>query len=342
LLIDLETIVNRHLILLYAVLLGITAVAGLVCLVYFSGQPQMQPPMFVIHNDNRPSDAMAVFPDPAILKKHNVSAEQFEVAFRADYDAFNKAIAGILYDMFSSESSDKKQNPQDNPPENFQLRFGFPLEAFQEILETSRVECWTIHSDGSHTVTTELPPQKNMSQKNGSALVKGKSSEATTPRKETTWSISVPPTTLEEAKKTFAKDTGIVWPDSAHDVRYDEKRMPLLGDGEFYIGFAVPGELLKAWIEALPPWDAKQWSQGPIPVEIGSNCGFGFECPRSENKDGLQEYSGGATEILEILKSKEVRYVARDRGPVDQPWYNGDLLILDSRTGVIRYGSWDR
>jgi hypothetical protein len=150
--------------------------------------------------------------------------------------------------------------------------------------------------------------------------------------------------TQEEAIAAFTRDTGIAWPDSARSVRFDEDRVSLLGDGQFYILFTVPRELLETWLNVPPPWGTKRWLPGPIPPDIGHNCGFGFALHGyTMDKDGMKEYAGGAPEIMEVLTSKTVRYVARDRSPTDStPWYNGNLLILDSETGVVRYSSWDK
>jgi hypothetical protein len=117
----------------------------------------------------------------------------------------------------------------------------------------------------------------------------------------------------------------------------------LLGDGEFYVTFSVPPEVLKTWMRSDAPWVEKTWLRGPIPVEAGCYCGFGYQSPRGwqTTDGGSKEYRGGDPEILAVLMSRDVWYAGRDRGPEGNPWHNGDLLILDPKTGVIRYCSWD-
>jgi hypothetical protein len=322
---------------------ALLAMAGIAALVYcFLGFPsQSQPPMFVVYDDRHPGEAVAVYPDPAILKKHHISPERFEAAYRAVLEGVAEAIGSALADMFL-EPSEKKQNQQTSSAAEYdETRFGFTREAFREVFDTTRVELWALHADGTHTVKEEVLPKQSAQQDRGAA--NKEPSDTTSSQKEPTGSLSVSPTTMERAKEKFAKDTGIAWPDSASDVHFDEQRVPFLGDGDFYVVFTVPHALLIIWMNAPPPWGGEHWLQGPIPPEIGYHCGFGFKSPSgwSAKRDGSKEYSGGAPEILEPLKSKAVRYVARDRAPEGNPWYNGDLLILDAKTGTVRYCSWD-
>lgn len=308
---------RRRLIQFGATLLAIAAIVGLVYLFGLSGQTPS--PMFVVYDKNHPNEALAVYPDSRVLKKHNVSADKFEAAFRAQLDAVGEAIAQALSEMFSSEPSEQRQNKQSAKYD--ESRFGLTSEAFQELLETTRMERWAVHSDGTHTVMEELSGKKSTLRKHDSALPSGKSLDEAHSKKEGIWQLSIPPTTLEEARKTFSKNTGITWPNLADDVHFDEDRVPLLGDGLFYIVFTVPPKSIQVWLESPPPWDMKRWLHGPIPPEVGSHCGFGFQRPSgwSTKKDGSKEYVGGAPEILEILKSKAVWYVARNRGPTDNP-----------------------
>lgn len=333
---------QKRLIQISAALLAVAAVVGVIYLLGFFDLSQAEPPMFVVYDDKRPGEALAVYPDPTLLKKHHVSAETFEAAFRAELNAVGEAIGKVLAELFVDPS--EQQNPKaSSTTEQDEARFGITSEAYQEICEATRMEVWALHADGTHTVKEQLPQRTRAPQKHGDLLPQRKSADGSLPQDKGTWHISTPPTTLEAAKKTFTKNTGIAWPDNARDVHFDENRVPLLGDGLFYVVFTVPSKLLKAWLEFPPPWEGKTWSQGPIPAEVGCHCGFGFQSPNGwcAREGGPKEYSGGATEILEILKCKDVRYAARDRGPAGNPWYNGDLLILDARTGAIRYCSWD-
>ena len=296
--------------------------------------------MFVIYDDKNPGEALAVYLDSRALRKHNVSAEKFEVAFRALPDLLTEVLANALAEAIVGPSEGKRDQKASSRAAQYELRFGLTEVAFQEILETARMEDWVVNPDGTHTVKKIWSPKASMSQ-NQNVLAGGKSSDVLSSQDEEKLDFYVPPTTLEQAQVTFTEDTGITWPDLASDVKFDENRVPLLGDGSFYVVFTVPPKLLQSWLESQPPWEVKEWLQGPVPAEVGCHCGFGFQSPHgwSAVEGGPKEYSGGAAEILEILKSEAVRYVARNRGPKGNPWYNGDLLILDPRTGVVRYCS---
>jgi hypothetical protein len=314
-----------------ALLVG-AGIAWLIYLVGFSRRAEW--PRFIVWDYNRSGEAVAVYLNPRVLKKYDVSPKEFEAAYRAFTDGAAKAIAAALAEMFFEPSKGTQDRQTESQAEQDELPFKITPAAFREILESARIECWAVKADGTYTVTEELHPKAGVSQDQSPALRGGKSGVR----------FSVPPTTLEEAKRTFARDTGITWPDVARDVRFDEHRVPLLGDGVFYVVFNVPPKLMQEWLDLPPPWKRKEWLAGPIPVEVGCNCGFGFESPSgwSAKEGGPKEYSGGASEVLAILKSKAVRYVARDRGPTGNPWYSGDLLILDPETGTVRYCSWDR
>jgi hypothetical protein len=155
--------------------------------------------------------------------------------------------------------------------------------------------------------------------------------------------VSTSPVTLSEAQETFTQNTGLPWPRDVRDVTFAENRVPLLGDGLFYVVFTVPPSLIDHWVLSEPPWGSPEWQRGPIPPEIGWNCGFGFTAPtvRQATPNGPQEYSGGDPQILAILTSPDIWFAARDRGPANNPWHNGDLLILDPKTDVVRYCNWD-
>jgi hypothetical protein len=324
---------RKHSFLVDLASFAIATVAVLACLFTFANQ--RQPLTIIIPDDKNPSEAMAVYVDPAVLKQHNLSEETFRAAFCEFSDGICELLLISAIEAFLPDENPHEAKERDTRfRSRFESRYGLTVEAFAKIVDTIRIELWTVHSNGTHTVTQSL------SFKNREAS----ETAASTGPTETRTFVTVAPTGPEEAKATFARDTGIAWPGSASDVRFDEKRVAMLGDGVFYVVFTVSPDVLHAWLRASPPWGGKRWLLGPIPADIGCHCGFGFERPRgwSAKEGGPKEYEGGAPEVLKILNSKSVRYAVRDRSPAgSSPWYNGDLLIIDPKTGVVRYCSWD-
>jgi hypothetical protein len=324
---------RKHFFLVNLISFVIAAVAVFAYLLTFANQ--RQPLTIIIPDDKNPSEAVAIYVDPAILKRHNLSAEQFKAAFCEFSDGICElfvisAIEAFLPDENPHEAKERETRFRSS----FASRYGLTVDVFATIAKTVRVEFWTVHHDGTHTVRESFS-FKNLYLSEPVASIG---------RENATASRTVAPISPESARATFTRDTGIAWPGSASDIRFDENRVGLLGDGTFYIVFTVSPDMLKAWLAAPPPWGGKRWLPGPIPADVGCHCGFGFERPHgwSENKDGSREYSGGAPEILKILNSTSVRYAARDRSRAgSSPWYNGDLLIIDPKTGVVRYCSWD-
>ncbi len=288
--------------------------------------------MFMVHDQNRPDEAWVVYPDPALLKKHNVSAKAFEAAFRDSLDVFGEAIAKAVVEVFFEPSErDHNQQSSSTSKQEMESRFGLTSKAFREILEATRMEIWKLHADGTHAVIEKIPPKTSTLPKSG----------APSPQRQPgipsgrEIKFSRKPFSLEEAKKAFTKNTGITWPDSARDVHFDQKRDNFFGDGETYVVFALPADIMMSWLESSPPWDAKKWSRGPILRELQLYCTFGYDRPSTRTADE------GASELLTILNSEEVRYAARSRSVSSNPWYNGDILIVDPRAGVVRWSSWD-
>lgn len=316
--------------------LGLVVLAVLVGLgtaYLLRGQSHEEWPMFLVHDPANPSKALAVFVDPALLRKHDVSIDQFEKAFRDPASSLAVVLGIALAEAFGlpEEQEGVPQDGASREQKDIEFNSGLTAKAFLEIVEGSRFEEWECHADGTHTVKRAWSQNEQRSR-------------TTSPKTESQWSVSTAPATLSEAKETFNQETGITWPESASDIRFDEKRLPLLGDGEFYIVFNVPPEVLRTWLRSDAPWGEKAWTQGPIPAEIGTNCAFGYQGLRSyrAREDGQNEYSNGDPEIIAVMTSKDVWYAARARGPSkQQPWYNGDLLILDPRTCVVRYCRWD-
>lgn len=326
---------------LAAVVVAIAGVVGAVYVLAISRQRPSPSPMFLVYNDSRPDEALAVYLDSKALQKHDVSADEFEAAFRAHLDAVVEVVARTLVEMFTESSDEKQEQEATSAATTDERSSGLTTEAYSEILETARMEVWKLHPDGTHTVIRRLPSIRSSSQSHDVSVSGGHPD--TSPREQAVLSISVPPTTLEEAKTTFARNTKIAWPEHARDIRFDERRVPFLGDGAFYVVFSLPPDELKGWLETAPPWDKKQWLRGPIPPEAGCHCGFGYREPSGYARvgDGPSEYSGGDPEIMAVLKSKDVFYAAQARGPERNPWYNGDIIILDTENGIVRYCSWD-
>ena len=105
---------------------------------------------------------------------------------------------------------------------------------------------------------------------------------------------SPPPMSVDEAKKTFTKDTGIAWPDEASNIQFNERGHVMGPYGDFYVMFSLPPEVLKKWLRSEAPWAKKAWLRGPVPPEV---------------------YAYDDHEIVPVLKSEEVWHSARDRMP---------------------------
>lgn len=155
--------------------------------------------------------------------------------------------------------------------------------------------------------------------------------------------IEIPKATLKGVQADFIKHTGFTWPDGAEDVKFADSHGGFFGDGVLYLVMKVSPKLVEQWLASPPPWKEEGgWETGPIPPDVGMHTGFTSERPRgtSQAPGKPKEYSGGSPEILAVLQSREIRYVARNRN-ASPPWYNGDLLILDPQTGIVRYSRWD-
>jgi hypothetical protein len=140
----------------------------------------------------------------------------------------------------------------------------------------------------------------------------------------------------------FTEVTGLPWPNTAKLVAVGDTHGGFHGDGELYLVFDVDQETVAKWLTATSPWDSGKWQRGPVPTEIGIQCGFGQQSPVSlKDQMGREEYLGGSAEIRSLLAARENWHVARSRGPKDMPWHNGNLLVIDLSRSRVWLSSWD-
>ena len=128
-----------------AVLLVLFACASLA---FFSGKSRFkETPDFVIREPDQ-NDALAVYLDQSVLKKHDVKTKDFEIYFRGSLDAVGEAVASVVADMFTDGDSETAASPQPTPKNQTK-----PTEAYQELLDTMVAEVWKFDADGNHRTT---------------------------------------------------------------------------------------------------------------------------------------------------------------------------------------------
>jgi len=136
----------------------------------------------------------------------------------------------------------------------------------------------------------------------------------------------------------FERKTGIKWPAeakliAAHDSHSDRKSGPALGfglnlDGKLHIKFETDSATLEKWLSEPAPWGNKYkerqggiWLDGPVPKEIAMMTG-----------------------LQNDFNSQEIKFVARERGGPrkgDLAYWDGELLVLDVKSGRVWLWSWN-
>lgn len=118
------------------------------CLVLLAGCSQKQPPRptFIITDDKTPDQALAVYVPQQVLRKHGVTAAQYEAAFRELLDAVAEGVASIVADMVAGDTADTPAEPDKEAP--------VWLDA---LLKQTRAEIWRLDADGTHEVVKVFP-----------------------------------------------------------------------------------------------------------------------------------------------------------------------------------------
>jgi len=145
-----------------------------------------------------------------------------------------------------------------------------------------------------------------------------------------------------EPDARFAQISDLEWPETAEVVVASDTHARQ-GEGEFYIVFDVDVEVLEDWLSNPPPWGTGEWLNGPVPPEIGSHPSFGTDgVSIGQFDDGPYEYRGDE-QLVTLLSSDEIWYVARERccGEGSLYFHNGDLLVLDLDARRVWLSSWD-
>lgn len=139
----------------------------------------------------------------------------------------------------------------------------------------------------------------------------------------------------------FERITGLPCPSDIQSVVSEDTHGGLHGDGRLVISLAVRPELIDLWLKSRPPWNARGWRNGPVPVEIGVNCTSGKQTLwTASDEEGRSTYQG-TQEARCLLDAERIWYVAHDRGPSTMPWHNGNALILDPGTNRVWLFVWD-
>lgn len=138
----------------------------------------------------------------------------------------------------------------------------------------------------------------------------------------------------------FEKATGLQCPLSSELILSEDTHGGLQGDGTLCIAWMMKQDVVGRWLASQPPWNVKEWERGPVPSHIGVRCGLESR-PVWAVSDATGRRYGGDRHLEELLGSKDVRYVAKNRGPSSRPWHNGNLLIVDTTTNSTWLFLWD-
>lgn len=141
-------------------------------------------------------------------------------------------------------------------------------------------------------------------------------------------------------REEFEKATGILCPLSSQLILSEDTHGGMQGDGTLCIAWTMKREIISRWLADPPPWNLKEWKRGPVPTNIGVNCSLETR-PLWAVSDATGPRYGGDQQLQELLGSKDVRYVAKNRGPSSLPWHNGNLLIIDTTTNSAWLFVWD-
>lgn len=139
----------------------------------------------------------------------------------------------------------------------------------------------------------------------------------------------------------FTHYTGLAWPASASVVSSGDTSIDFLGDDEFYLVFDVDHTTLEKWLSKSPPWNHNKWKRGPVPGDIGWHCSFGSSGLGFSSVDaGSNKYTEDP-QVVNLLSSKEIWYVVKERCCESLHWHNGDVLIIDLKQNRVWLSSWD-
>lgn len=116
----------------------------------------------------------------------------------------------------------------------------------------------------------------------------------------------------------FTQMTGLEWPESARIITTSDEFFVF--DWEYYIIFTADHEVLETWLANPPPWYGHKWKRGPVPSEIPS---------------GLDKIT------VNLSKSENTWYTAREYCCKDLPFHSGNLLIVDLDFNTVWLKSWD-
>ena len=128
---------------------------------------------------------------------------------------------------------------------------------------------------------------------------------------------SVRPRPVSDPIVYFENITGLSCPRPTQVLFSEDTHGGMHGDGTLTVGLQVEKRVIRGWLLKVPPplW-AEEWRNGPI-------------CDKLNDRVSL-----------ELGKSPDVRYVAKDRN-FDGEWRNGTLLVLDPKTGEAWLFVWD-
>ena len=141
----------------------------------------------------------------------------------------------------------------------------------------------------------------------------------------------------KRAKQTFSDFTGIAWQHSFSIVGFKDDRF---GQGEFAILIEAPEQVVAA-LSLRSVWETS-WNNGPVDCKIGHHCSFLYEeAPHvSRRNNEPPKYTGGSSEVRELLTSTETKWCALDMC-LNPPWHSGSLLIIEPDKCKIWFSTWE-
>lgn len=130
-------------------------------------------------------------------------------------------------------------------------------------------------------------------------------------------------------EENFEQSTGLKIPTGATVLSTSNSYM--INEGVFTIVMKYPKENLQSLLKSNPPWNSNQWQTGLIPENILCNCGL--------NPDSLGNLKEN---YFMMIADSNISYASISHccGEND-PFRNGNLLIVDLSNSLIWYSYWD-
>jgi hypothetical protein len=112
-------------------------------------------PAFLLRDDRRSNQVVAVFIAPQKLRQHNLTAAQYETLLRRLSDATLTAATSLIAEMLGASGTP----PASSTPQVSKTDHLLSPEAFQDLLAHTKLEVWRMNPDGTHEVLQVIRPQ---------------------------------------------------------------------------------------------------------------------------------------------------------------------------------------